>query len=251
MKKFWSMSQGAGACDLYIQEEIASQESWWSDTVTPQQLRWELAQCSGELHVWLNSPGGDAFAGAAIYDMLREYSTSGRGKVVAMVSLAASAASLIAMAADEIRISVLGTVMIHEPWSMTAGREAQLRATADVLASVREAQIDAYARRTHNSREKILELMQGTDGEGTYMNATQAIQLGFADCLMHDDGSVWEDAGDLGGNPVRSLDRARVLSCLERQQDNAAQAARATEAAQAETDAARRALFSALVDSYD
>lgn len=186
MNDFWSFQRQDDVTNLYLFNEIASEESWWVDVDTPQKFRSQLKGVTGELHVWLDSPGGDVFAGAAIYDMLREYRATGRGKIVAMVSLAASMASLVAMAADEIRISVLGTIMIHEPWTESAGKASVLRAAADTLEHIREAQIDAYVLRTKQSREKILELMHGSDGNGTYMNAQQAIELGFADCLMHD-----------------------------------------------------------------
>ena len=97
-KQFWAFAAAGDHTDLYLENEIASEESWWFDVDTPQAFRRQLNQARGELHLWLNSPGGDAFAGNAIYDLLREYSSSGRGKTVAMVSLAASAASIIATA---------------------------------------------------------------------------------------------------------------------------------------------------------
>lgn len=255
-KVFWSYQQKDQHTDLYILEEIAGQESWWVDTVTPQSFRRQLFGVTGELHVWLNSPGGDAFAGAAIYDMLREYSSSGRGKTVAMVSTAASAASLIAMACDEIRISILGTMMIHEPWSLTAGPAREHAATAKVLESIRDAQIDAYALRTRHTREEVLELMQGPDGNGTYMNAKQALELGFADSMIdNDDGTL--------DQMVRSLNALQIQSAMR----NAAEILQAAAAAlppapeadpeskaKAENAAARndamRALYSAIVNSY-
>lgn len=196
--------------DLYLLDEIAGRESWFSDAVTPKAFKQDLDRARGTLYLWLDSPGGDAFAGAAIYDMLREYSASGRGRVVAMVSLAASAASVIAMAADEIRISVLGTIMIHEPWSQPTGKASELRAVADVLDTVREAQVDAYARRTGRTRKQIMELLEGPDGNGTYMNATTAIELGFADGLMHENGADEAAA-------QRAMARARIAGSRKRE----------------------------------
>lgn len=204
-KQFWSFKPSEDHTDLYMLTDIAGEESWWSDSVSPQSFRRQLYGLNGEIHLWLYSPGGDAFAGAMIYDMIREYSRSGRGKVVAMVSLAASAASIIAMACDEIRISVMGTIMIHEPWSLAAGPAREHIATAKVLETIRDGQIDAYVMRTGLSREKVLELMQGPDGNGTYMNANMAIELGFAD-------SVISDGED--GDAISSLQKMRVQSSI-------------------------------------
>lgn len=212
MSKFWSMeAKSDERTDLYLLDEIAAEESWFSDGVTPKAFKRELDRARGTLYVWLDSPGGDAFAGAAIHDMLREYSASGRGRVIAMVSLAASAASVIAMAADEIRISVVGTIMIHEPWSRPTGKASELRAVADVLEKVRDAQVDAYARRTGQTREAILELLEGPDGNGTYMNAQQAIELGFADGMMHEE-------GDDETQTRHALARTRIASSLKREE---------------------------------
>lgn len=251
--RFWSFQQADQVTNLYILHEIATESSWWVDTVTPQAFRNTLMGVNGELHVWLDSPGGDAFAGAAIHDMLREYSASGRGKTVAMVSLAASAASLIAMACDEIRISIVGTMMIHEPWGDTRGKASELRATADVLESVREAQINAYARRTGQGREKIMELMQGADGSGTYMNAEQALELGFADSIMHADDETDRDGAPAAGF-ARSMARMRVNSCIEHAA-NGLQAALETKAAAAaicaNAEDKRKSLLRACLNTYE
>ena len=204
LKQFWSFEVFDDHVDLDILDEVAGEVSWWGDEVTPKIFAEELSACCGkEVHVRLNSPGGDAFAGAAIYDMIRAY----RGKTVAIVSLAASAASLIAMACDEIRISVVGTIMVHEPWCVTVGQASDHLGAAAALETIREGQIDAYAKRTGQSREKILEIMQGPDGKGTYMNARQAVELGFADSIIGEDES---------GQMRARLDQMKVASCIER-----------------------------------
>lgn len=219
MHKFWSLAVNSAEkrSDLYILDEIAEHQSWWGDEVTPKAFKRELDRAEGSLYVWLDSPGGDAFAGSMIHDMLREYSASGRGRVIAMVTLAASAASIIAMAADEIRISLLGTIMIHEPWSRPTGKSSVLRAVADVLDSVRDGQVETYMRRTGQSREKILELLNGSDGNGTYMNARTAIALGFADSIMHE-----EAAPDALMQSMRSMTEVKIASCLEREEERLA-----------------------------
>lgn len=219
-RDFWSLVVGQDHCDLYLENEISSRESWWDDVDTPQRFRAQLNMARGELHIWLNSPGGDAFAGNAIYDMIREYSSSGRGKTVAMVSLAASAASIIAMACDEIRISILGTIMIHEPWSVTAGPAREHIATAQVLETIRDAQIEAYVKRSGQTREKVLALLQGPDGNGTYMNANMAVELGFADSII--DGENGSDAARL----ATSLQSRRIQSALRNAAENLEAAAK-------------------------
>lgn len=186
MRQFWSLAEAADGGDLYILSAIESEE-WFGDEATPQKMHDAMMSISGELRVWLDSPGGDAFAGQQIHEMLRAYSASGRGRTVAMVTLAASAASIIAMACDEIRISRAGCVMIHEPWSAVAGRADEHAATAKILEDLRDAQIDVYARRTGRSREEILALLQGPDGNGTWMVGEKAIEEGFADRLIDEE----------------------------------------------------------------
>ena len=258
--KFWSLKKGEDATDIYIMTEIANVESWWFDVETPRMFKADLAGVRGELRVWLDSPGGDVFAGTAIYDMLREYSASGRGKTVAMVSMAASAASLIAMACDEIRISVVGTIMIHEPWSTTSGRAAQLRATADVLEGIRDAQIRAYAKRTGQTEAKIMELMQGSDGEGTYMNAMQAVELGFADAIMHGDKVSGEEEikaliTGMTGGLEQDMTRLRIASAIRRSDAriDACIEQKAREAAEESSrrNEAREKLMRALLTTYN
>lgn len=243
--KFWSMNVRAdeNRTDLYLLDEIAARQSWFGDEVTPKAFRRDIDQAVGTIYVWIDSPGGDAFAGAAIYDMLRDYAKR-RGRVVAMVSLAASAASLIAMAADEIQISVVGTMMIHEPWSTPSGNAGELRAVADVLETVREGQIGCYAARTKQSREKIAELMRGPDGHGTYMNADESVALGFADGIMY----AASEARMQSGEATRAVARARIASCIERGDAQGRQAVAATAARAAEVEQGVGVLAEALRD---
>ena len=208
---FWSFSPKSAEQPvnrLYVCDEIARYQSWFGDEATPSYFRYQLSKCQGDIEVMIDSPGGDAFAGNAIYDMLREYSASGKGRIVAKVSLAASAASIIAMAADEIQISLVGTIMIHNPWSALQGNAKQLRATADVLDEIREGQIRAYMQKTGLSYEKIVGLMDG-EGDGTYMNAKTAMELGFADKIINEGDEGW----------VSDVAKAKIAACMVRMEE--------------------------------
>lgn len=203
--QFWSMAPDGAGTSLYILDEIARYGSWYFDTVTPKRFQSDLNRCSGDLQVWIDSPGGDAFAGAAIYSMLRAYSSSGRGRVIANIAgMAASAAGLIAMAADEVRISLTGTFMLHDPLCAMEGNADELRYNAGVLDEIREGQIAAYMRKSGKSHDEVLALMRGS---GTYMNASTAIENGFADKLLNDD----------DGQLISMMANARVSSCADHQ----------------------------------
>lgn len=246
MDRFWEFRAAAdeNVTDLYLTEEISRHESWWFETSSRDAFRAELNRAKGDIRVWIDSPGGDSFAGAAMYDMLREYSASGKGRVVAMVSLAASAASLVAMAADEIRISVVGTIMVHRPWVTMSGRAEELRATADTLDEIRDAYVNAYVRRTGLSEEKVMELLEGSDGNGTYMNAMTAIELGFADGLMYAEG---EDDAQRGAATADLMARMRVAACISREEGERGPARMKDH--RAETEELRRALMRSCLET--
>lgn len=209
--QFWSFQNKGETRNLYILSEIASRESWWSDVVTPKRFISQLNSGTGDLNVWIDSPGGDAFAGAAIYEALRTYSSTGRGKVIVNITgIAASAAGLIAMAGDEVRISIVGTFMLHDPWSSPSGNAKKLRATADILDEIREGQIRAYMRKSGKTHDEVLALIEDA---GTYMNARTAIEHGFADSILSDDDNT-------GAEWVKATAEVRVSSCIQREADH-------------------------------
>ena len=128
MDKFWnwirdeSDSGDDAPRSLFLSGEI-SESTWWGDEVTPALFREELESGTGDITVWINSPGGDVFAAAQIYNMLREY----KGKVKVVIdSLAASAASVVAMAGDIVSISPVGMIMIHDPMMIAGGNSRDL-----------------------------------------------------------------------------------------------------------------------------
>ena len=159
-------------------------DSWWDDddVNSSKKFRQALAKYRN-VTVVINSPGGDVMAGAEMYSALREHSTSGKGRVtVKITALAASAASVVAMAGDEVLMSPVAYMMVHNPWSFMAGNADDMRKEADALDEIAEGIINAYQLRTHKSRAKLKELM---DGE-TYMNARRCIAEGFADGLLYE-----------------------------------------------------------------
>lgn len=242
-RQFWSFQQSGEARKLYVLDEIARYESWWSDTVTAKRFTSQLNSGSGDVQVYIDSPGGDAFAGATMYSALKEYSASGKGRVIVCIQgLAASAASLIAMAGDEVRISLTGTIMIHDPWSGVQGNADKLRATAAVLDEIREGQIRAYMGKSGLSYDDVLALIRG---DGTYMNAKTAIEKGFADCLMQED--------ETGDEWIQALAEVRVSSCASREADYIKAAFSAVckdEESSLYNEDAARALLSACFASY-
>lgn len=177
MRKFWNFDSDNESRTLYLQGAIA-EETWWGDEVTPGIFKQELAAGNGDITVYINSPGGDVFAAAQIYDALKEYP----GKVTVKIDgMAASAASVIAMAGDEILISPVSYMVIHNPSTIAIGdSEEMLRAKA-TLDEIKEGIINAYEIKTRLPREEISRLM---DLESCF-NANKAVDLGFADGILY------------------------------------------------------------------
>lgn len=153
-----------------------SGETWWGDEVTPKQFKADLDSLGEitELNLYINSDGGDVFAGQAIHSMLKRH----KAKVIVHVDgLAASIASIIAMAGDVVHMPSNAMMMIHNPWTGAYGNAEELRKIADTLDKIRESSIAVYQEKTGLSEKKIIEMMD----EETWMSAKEAKKLGFAD----------------------------------------------------------------------
>lgn len=176
MAKFWKMSKKAdSSAELILYGEIADQESWWGDTVTPKQMLDELKALGEvtEISVRINSGGGDVFAGIAIHSMLKRH----KAKIIVYVDgIAASIASVIAMAGDEIIMPSGAMLMIHNPWSWQVGEAKDFRKMADTLDAIRDSMIPIYTEKTGLSAEDITALL---DAE-TWLSAADAVAQGFA-----------------------------------------------------------------------
>ncbi|MEW6047936.1 MAG: head maturation protease, ClpP-related [Bacillota bacterium] len=177
-KRCWQFRAAAGESEvgeLLLYGPLSS-ESWWGDEVTPKQFAEELRALGAirELRIYINSPGGDVFAGSTMYSILSRHSAR---KVVTVDGLAASAASLVAMAGDRIIMPINAMMMIHNPWMLVVGDAPTLRKAAEDLDKVRESMIAVYHARTGLEPERIAQLL---DAE-TWMTAQDAVDLGFAD----------------------------------------------------------------------
>lgn len=180
MKKFWNwinlIEEEKEVRTLFLNGTIA-EDSWFDDDISPAIFKDELNADTGDISVWINSPGGDCVAAAQIYNMLKDY----KGKVTIMIDgLAASAASVIAMAGDTVLMSPVSMMMIHNPATMAFGDHTEMKKTIDMLDEVKESIINAYEIKSGLPRDKISKLMD----QETWMNANKAIELGLADGLI-------------------------------------------------------------------
>lgn len=140
----------------------------------------ELEQGSGPITIWINSPGGDCIAASQIYSMLMDY----KGDVTVKISgIAASAASVIAMAGTKVLIAPTALIMIHNPSTSAFGDHRDMAKAIELLDEVKESIINAYEIKTGQSRAVLSHLMD----DETWMNAKKAIELGFADEMLEDD----------------------------------------------------------------
>lgn len=163
---------------LYLDGQI-SDETWWGDEVTPKAFKDELNAGSGDITLWINSPGGDCFAAAQIYNMLMDYP----GNVTVKIDgLAASAASVIAMAGTKVCMSPVAILMIRNPATLAYGDKAEMEKTIGMLSEVKESIINAYEIKSGLARTKISHMMD----DETWLNARKAVELGFADEILFD-----------------------------------------------------------------
>ena len=184
MLKFWNFTDCGGSDRaLYIYGPI-DDETWLGNEVTPKIFKDELDNGAGDLTVWVNSPGGDVFAAAQIYTMLREYSQNSKGRVTVKVDgVAASAASVVAMAGEKTLMSPVSYMIIHNPATVAFGDSEDMLRTKQMLEEIKEGIVNAYEMKTGMPREKISRFM---DME-KWMCANEAVELGFADGILYTD----------------------------------------------------------------
>lgn len=178
-RKFWNWVRNDNDERILMLNGEISNETWFGDEITPEEFRGELNNGQGMVTVWINSPGGDCFAAAQIYNMLMEYP----GTVdVHIDGIAASAASVIAMAGNHVAISPVGMMMIHNPATVSIGDEREMKKAVDMLSEVKESIINAYELKTGLPRKQLSNMMNAE----SWMNAKKALELGFADSILYD-----------------------------------------------------------------
>ena len=179
---FWRWKNQASEQEERVLELYGTiaEESWFDDDVTPQMFRNELFSKKGPITLWIISPGGDCIAASQIYTMLMDYPDE---VTVKIDGIAASAASVIAMAGTKVLMAPTALMMIHNPATITMGDHEDMKRAIEMLDEVKESIINAYEIKTGVSRIKLSHLM---DAE-TWMNANKAIELGFADDVLKDE----------------------------------------------------------------
>lgn len=177
MRKFWNwVTNDAGERTLRLEGAIDSDDTW-GDAVTPAWFRSELESGEGDITVWINSPGGSVFAAAEIYTMLRDY----KGKVTVKIdAIAASAASVVAMAGNTVLMSPVAMLMLHDPATVAMGNTRDMQKAIETLDAVKESIINAYNAKSGLSRNKISTLMSNE----TWLDAKEALKLGFCDEIL-------------------------------------------------------------------
>ena len=185
MDKFWKWSNNARDPDESPEERVMfldgtiAEESWFDNDVTPALFKEELFSGTGPVTIWINSPGGDCIAASQIYSMLMDYPDN---ITVKIDGIAASAASVIAMAGTRVLMAPTSLMMIHNPATIAFGDHKEMAKTIEMLDEVKESIINAYEIKTGLPRTKISHLMESE----TWMNAKKAIELGFADDMLTD-----------------------------------------------------------------
>ena len=185
-KQFWNWVRNQDGTRTLTIDGVIAEDSWFDDDVTPKLFREQLNAGTGDIVLWVNSPGGDCVAASQIYTMLMEY----KGRVtVKSDGIAASAASVIAMAGTEVLMAPTSLLMIHNPLTVAIGDTEEMQKAIAMLDEVKESIINAYELKTGMSRAKLAHLM---DAE-TWMNAQKAIELGFADGMLSRNTALPED----------------------------------------------------------
>lgn len=181
--------------------DVIGQDFWTGDGVTAKRVAGALRSMGkGPVTVNVNSPGGDMFEGLAIYNLLREHD----GEVtVRVLGLAASAASIVAMAGDTVQIARAGFLMVHNAWVMVVGNRHDLTDVAETLQSFDEAMAGIYAAHTGQDKKAMAKLM---DAE-TWIGGEVAVEDGFADELLPAD-QVSKGAGKAAASSVRRIEAA-------------------------------------------
>ena len=178
MDRFWNWTSPSNDAERTLHlEGIIAESTWLDDETTPALFKEELYAEDGPVTVVINSYGGDCVAAAQIYNMLAEYP---HPVMVKIDGIAASAASVIAMAGNTVLMSPVACMMIHNPATVAMGDHTDMEKAIRMLNAVKDSIVNAYERKTGLSRREISRMM---DAE-TWMDASKAVELGFADGIV-------------------------------------------------------------------
>lgn len=203
MRHFWNWVKNDNEARTLYLEGVIAEESWFSDDITPAMFKEELFSGNGPITLHINSPGGDCVAASQIYTMLMDYP----GDVTVQIDgMAASAASVIAMAGTHVTMSPTSLMMIHNPFTMAMGDTEEMRKAIQLLDEVKESIINAYQIKTGLDRATLSQLM---DSE-TWMNAKKAKELGFCDEILYTSDNELPDNNASGF----SYGRKAAAACL-------------------------------------
>jgi ATP-dependent Clp protease protease subunit len=211
----WDIGQrisAAGEGTVIEINDIIGEDPWFGGGFSLKDLKSALAASSGPVTVNINSPGGDYFEGLAMYNTLREHPARVKVNVMA---LAASAASIVMMAGDQIRIAKAGFVMIHNCWGLVIGNAADFTSAAAVFEKFDDGASIVYAARTGTDKTALRAMMSADNGRGTWLSGEQAVEDGFADALLPSDAVSADVAARAAHEPVMAL--RRVDAILARQ----------------------------------
>ncbi len=176
--KFWTFKAKADdktVGELMLYDPI-SDMTWWGDETTPKEFKKELDALGdiSQLNIYVNSEGGDVFAGQAIYSMLKRHSAK---KTAYIDGLAASIASVVVMAADKIVMPKNAMMMVHKAWTFAIGNADDMRKLADDMDKIDESIVTTYTEKTGKTADEIKDLLAAE----TWMTADEAVADGFAD----------------------------------------------------------------------
>lgn len=182
--------------DLFIYGDIVD-FAWWEDDVSANDIRKKLNETNAKtINVHINSLGGDTFTGVAIYNLLRTKSKT--SKIITYVdAIAASAASIIAMAGDKIIMPSNTLMMIHNCWTLSIGNANELRKTASDMDKIMDAVIQCYLSKIKITEEELRTLLD----DETYLTAQEALEKGFCDEVLE----LKEDEKGIHQNALSSL----------------------------------------------
>lgn len=205
-----AVEQGDNVITMF---DVIGEDFWSGGGITAKKVSAQLRAIGARpVEVQINSPGGDMFEGIAIYNVLREHPQPITVKVMGM---AASAASIIAMAGDTIEIGAASFLMIHNCWVIAVGNRHDMRETADFLEPFDQAMVDVYAARTGQDAKAIAAWMD----DETFMSGSTAIDRGFADELLSADAMKVDEkaqARDRDVNELRAMERQLISGGMSR-----------------------------------